>query len=151
MTHHEAAMVQAAQRVGLWVGVPTVVVAGVLRGPAAALTAAGAVAFVVAVFAVTGRSLSWAAERGPVMIQAVALGGFFLRLVVYAALIVALRPVEAIDGTVLAISTAVAMVAVLAAETRLVLTQREFWFVDASARPLVAPRAQLDADRKEHA
>ena len=113
---------------------------------AGALTAAGAVAFVTAVFAVTGRSLGWAADRGPTTMQAVALGGFFLRLVVYAAMIVVLRPVEAINGTVLAASAGAAMVVILALETRLVLVHREFRFVDASARP-----APVLADRKERA
>lgn len=147
MTQHEASMVSAALRVGLVVAVVATVVAGLVAGTAGALTAFGAVAFVTAVFAVTGRSLAWAADRGPTVIQAVALGGFFLRLVLYAALIVVLRPIQAIDGTVLAISAAVAMVVILAWETRFVLTHREFWFVDAGVG---APAVEL-ADRKERA
>lgn len=139
-------MVRAALIVGLVVSVVAVVVAGLISGVAGALTAFGAVAFVTAVFAVTGLSLAWAAPRGPTTLQAVALGGFFVRLVLYAALILALRPIEAIDGPVLAISAAAAMVAILAWETRLVLTHREFWHIDASARP-----AADSAERKERA
>ncbi len=141
MFNAESEMVRAALRVGLVVGVPATLVGGVLRGTSGALTALLTVGFVVGVFAVTGRSLGWAAKHGPIAIQAVALGGFFVRLVLYAAMILVLRPVDAIDDTVLAVSAAVAMVAVLTYETRLVLTQREFWFVDASAAVAV--------DRKE--
>lgn len=128
-------MVSLALRVGAAVAVVAGITAGVLTDLAGALTAVGAVAFVAAVFAVTGRSLAWAADRGPTATQAVALGGFFVRLVLYAALIVVLRPVQAINGTVLAASAGAAMVVILALETRLVLAHREFWFVDAAARP----------------
>lgn len=141
VTASETTMVRAALRAGFLVAIVMMAVFALLSGTAAALTALGGVSFVTAMFAVTGRSLGWAADRSPTVVQGVALGGFFLRLVLYAALIVVLRPVEAIDGTALAVSAAVAMVAILALETRLVLTHREFWFVDAAARPL--------ADRKE--
>lgn len=146
MTNSEPAMVTLALRVGAVVAVVAGVVAGLVTDLAGALTAVGAVAFVAAVFAVTGRSLSWAADRGPTTVQAVALGGFFVRLVVYAFLIVLLRPVQAINGTVLAASAGAAMVVILACETRLVLAHREFWFVDAAARPVTGL-----ADRKERA
>lgn len=146
MIDAETELVRAAVRAGLVVAVPIVAVAAISRGLEGGLTALVTVAFVVGVFALTGWSLRWAAGHGPTAIQAVALGGFFLRLVLYAALIVVLRPVEAIDDTVLAVSAAVALVAVLAYETRIVLTHREFWMVDTSVRPATATPV---ADRKE--
>lgn len=146
MIDAETEMVRAAVRAGVVVGVPIVAVAAVWRGTAGGLTALVTVAFVVAMFALTGVSLRWAAAHGPTAIQAVALGGFFVRLVLYAVLIMALRPVEAIDDTVLAVSAAVALVAVLAYEVRIVLTNRQFWFVDASVRPATAPPV---VDRKD--
>jgi hypothetical protein len=133
---NELTMARAALRVGAVVTAPVVLVALLLRGVPAGLTALGAVALVVGNFYVTGRSLAWAARIGPVALQATALGGFMVRLVVYAAAIVLLRPVEAIDGPVLAISAAVAMVVVLAYEVRLVSSHRELWFVDAGVRPV---------------
>lgn len=132
----EAAMVAHAVRVGGILVVPVVVVAWLARGTAGGLTALGAVAFVIATFAVTGRSLQWAADRGPTTLLATALGGFFVRLVLYAIAIALLRPVEAIDGPVLALSAAAAIVVVLAAETRLALRHGELWWV---------------RDRKDHA
>ncbi len=133
---NELTMARAALRVGVIVAVPVVLAAAALRGTAAGVTALAAVAVVVANFYVTGRSLSWAAKIGPAALQATALGGFLVRLVIYAGAIVLLRPVEAIDGPVLAISAAVAMVVVLAYEVRLVTSHRELWFVDTSVRPV---------------
>ncbi|MBW3620657.1 MAG: hypothetical protein KY461_10465, partial [Actinobacteria bacterium] len=126
----ERTMAEAAVRVGVVAAVPVVVAALALRGAAGALTALGAVLLVVGNFYVTGRSLDWAARFGPTALQATALGGFLVRLVLFAAAIVVLRPVDAIDGPVLAISAAVAMVVVLAYEVRLVSSHRELWFVD---------------------
>jgi hypothetical protein len=133
---NELTMARGAVRVGAIVAAPVVLAALVLRGIPGALTALGAVVLVVGNLYVTGRSLSWAAKIGPVALQATALGGFLVRLVVYAAAIVVLRPVEAIDGPVLAISTALAMVVVLAYEVRLVTSHPEMWFVDTSVRPV---------------
>lgn len=129
MGDNEVTMARAAVRVGSAVAVPLVLAAGLLRGTASALTALGAVLVVVGSFYVTGRSLAWAARLGVVALQAVALGGFLLRLMLYALAIVLLGPVEAIDGPVLAISTVVAMVTVLAYEVRLVLRHQEFWWL----------------------
>lgn len=132
----EHAMARAALRVGALLAVPLVLGALALRGTAGALTAFGAVVFVAGNFYVTGRSLQWAAKLGPVVLQAVALGGFLARLMLYGVMIVVLRPVEAIDGPVLAISAAVALVVVLAYEVRLVSTDPRIWMVDTGLRPL---------------
>lgn len=148
MVDSEVTMARTAVRVGAVLVVPVVAVAFAVRGLAGGLTALGAVVGVVGLFYLNGRTLGWAGDRGPAVLQAVALGGFFLRLVAYAALIVLLRPVEAIDGPVLAISTAVTMIIVLAYEVRLVTRHTEFWFVQPAVQRVGAPRP---ADGKERA
>lgn len=144
MVDNEVTMARAAVRIGAVVAVPVVGLSWALRGTGGGLTALGAVVLVVGTFYVTGRSLHWAGNISPVALQAVALGGFFLRLVLYALLIVLLRPVEAVDGPVLAISTAVTLVVVLAYEVRLVLRHAEFWWVLPDAGK---PSADRSADR----
>lgn len=154
MIDNEITMARAAVRAGALVALPVIVVAFLLRGVNGGVTALGAAVLVVGSFYVTGRSLHWAGNVSPTMLQAVALGGFFLRLVLYAALIVALRPVEAVDGEVLAVSTAVMLVVVLAYEVRLVLRHGELWWIQPAARrPAEAdgPAPAGLGDRKEHA
>lgn len=129
MIRDEAGMARVAVRVGAVAALPIVATAGVLRGSAAALTALGAVLLVVASFYVTGRSLTWAASRGPAMLLGVALGGYLVRLSLYGTLLILLRPIEAIDGPVLAISLATAVVVVLAYEVRLVTSHPELWWL----------------------
>jgi hypothetical protein len=144
----ELSMARAALRVGALLALPLVVGALVLRGTAGAVTALGAVAFVSLNFYATGRSLRWAAQQGPVVLQAVALGGFLARLGLYGVMLVLLRPVEAIDGPVLAISAAIALIVVLAFEVRLVTADPRIWFVDVSARsaaPLLDTNARSAA------
>ncbi len=133
-------MARAALGVGACLAVPVVGIAWLVRDLAGALTALGALAIVIGQFWVTGRSLAWAAGKGPVAVQATALGGFFLRLVFYAVLILALRPVEAVDGPVLAIVTAVSLVILLTWEVRLVMRHSEMWFIDADQRPTSTPK-----------
>lgn len=129
-------MARAALGVGAALSVPVVGIAWLVRDLPGALTALGALVIVIGQFVLTARSLAWAAKKGPVAVQATALGGFGLRLMFYAGLILALRPVEAIDGPVLAIVTAVSLVILLAWEVRLVMRHSEMWFIDADARPL---------------
>ncbi len=133
-------MARAALGVGAALAVPVVGTAWVLRDLAGALTALGALVVVIGQFVLTARSLAWAAKKGPVAVQATALGGFGLRLMFYAGLILALRPVEAIDGPVLAIVTAVSLVILLAFEVRLVMNHSEMWFIDADARVPSSPQ-----------
>jgi len=126
---NEATMAREAARIGAWLLVPVVGVAGLVRGPAGALTALGALVMVVGSFWVTGHSLARAGRVSPLALQATALGGFFLRLVLYAGLIVVLRPIEAVDGPVLAIATAVSLVVLLSAEVRMVTRNGELWWL----------------------
>lgn len=136
-------MARAALGVGAVLSVPVVGVAYLVRDLAGALTALGALVVVIGQFVLTARSLAWAAKKGPTVVQATALGGFGLRLMFYAGLILALRPVEAIDGPVLAIVTAVSLVILLAWEVRLVMSHSEMWFIDADARPMTSPAFTL--------
>lgn len=125
----EAAMAAAAVRLGLVLAPAATLVAWLVRGGSAALTALFGVVLVVGGFAATGRSLTWAARRSEEVLMAVALGGFLLRLVLYAALIVALRPVEALDGPVFAVTVAATLVVMLGYEVRLVLRHGELWWL----------------------
>lgn len=134
MADAEVLLARAAARAGGVFAVPAVGLAWLLRGTAGALSALGAVVLVVGVLALTARSLAWAAAHGPVALQATALGGFMLRLVIYAGAIVALRPVEAIDGPVLAITVASTTIVVLATEVRFALRNSQIWWVDAAQR-----------------
>lgn len=122
-------MARAALPVGLALAVLAVIAVLPVRGAAGALTALGAVVFVVGNFYLTGRALAWAGRIGPAALQAVALGGFFVKLVVLAIALVLLRPVEAIDGPVLAITTVVATVVVLVAEVRFVSQHTTLWWL----------------------
>lgn len=133
----ELTMARAALRVGV-VLVPLAVVASwVLRGPEAGLTALGAVALVILNFYATGRSLAWAASFSPAVVMAVALGGFFARLVMYAVALVVLTPVQAIDGPVLAVTVAIATIVLLTYEVRLALSHAEFWWLTIDGKEAV--------------
>ena len=73
------------------------------------------------------------------MLQGVALGGLFVRLVLYAVLLIALSPVEAVDGPVLAATVAVATIVLLTYETRFVLRTSQLWWLDDSTDAAPAP------------
>ncbi|MDP9405942.1 MAG: hypothetical protein M3O86_04960, partial [Actinomycetota bacterium] len=99
-----------------------------------ALGAGVGAAVVAGMFLLSGAPLSWAARIGPEALMAAALGGYLVRLMLYAVLIVVLRPVEAIHGPSLALSAAVLLVAALGWEVRLVSRVPGFFWVDAQAR-----------------
>lgn len=132
----EYAMARAAMRVVAPLVVTAPVVAYLARGPEGAFTALGAVALVGAWFGVSGLSLGWAAGRSLATLQAVALGGFATRVGAMAIGMVALGPVEAIDGHVLAVTVAVGVVLLLAYEVRFVLRAAEFWWVSAETKEI---------------
>lgn len=130
MRHDERTMARTALRVGaLMTPVVLLVVVAAGRGVAGLLTALGALALVIGNFYVTGRAFHRAGRIGPTAVQAVALGGFFVKLVVLAIVLFALRDVRAVDGPVLAITTVLATIVLLATEVRLVLTHAEFWWL----------------------
>ena len=90
-TEPERALIRRA----LPFAVPALVTAfaagAVASGADAGWSAAIAVAIVFANFAVHGWSLAWAAPISPVILYAVALGGFIVRLGIIVAILVALR------------------------------------------------------------
>lgn len=125
----DLALVRAAWRVGLAVGVPATAVAGLVRGPRGALTALGAVVLVVGGFGLSGLTLRWASRRGPTTVQAAALGGMLVRFWLYGLLVVTLSPTDIVDGPTLALTAPLAIVVLLVTEVRLVLDRREFWML----------------------
>ena len=117
----------------LVLGGPVIAGAFLAAGLAGALSAAIGAAVVIGMFLMAGALMSYAARVSPAALMAAVLGGYVLRLVIYALLIVLLRPVEWLSGPTLAISTAVLLVEVLMWEVRLVSRTPELFWVDARA------------------
>jgi hypothetical protein len=114
-------------------GLPVIAIAGLLEGAAGAASAAIGATVVIGMFMMAGATMSWAARISPAALMGAVLGGYLVRLFIYAALIILLRPVEWINGPALAISTAVLLVAVLIWEVRIVSRNPKLFWVDASA------------------
>lgn len=113
---------------GWWLGAPGIV------------GAATAVTVVAGMQALSGGLLSLAAPFGPSALLAAALGGYLLKLCIYALLIVLLRDVDGIHGPSLAITAAILLVVALAWQTRLVMRDRRlFWVVDPTPDGAVGP------------
>lgn len=128
-------MARAALPLGAVALLGAVPAAAVLRGGWGALSAAGAILLVVGNFALTGVALDRAARIGPAAVQAVALGGFLLKIVALAVAIVLLDPLEVVDGPVLAITTAVVTILLLGYEVRWVSGRASVWWLtDREAR-----------------
>ncbi|MPZ87644.1 MAG: hypothetical protein GEU81_06120 [Nitriliruptorales bacterium] len=133
-------MAAAAIRFAGVLAVPVVAVAWLAAGRDGAISAGLGVALVAGTFAVSAALLSLAARFGPAALMAAGLGGFVVRLLIYAALLVVLRPVEAIHGPSLAVSVAVVMIATLVFEARYVTRTPGFYWLDpAAARRAAAP------------
>ena len=143
--HVELRIARSATAMVLGLGAGALVVAGLLAGWGGVLGAAIATALIAAMFLSSAALLDRAARISPTAMMAAALGGFALRLLGYALLIVLLRPVEAIHGPSLAVTAAVLLVASLAWEARHVSRSPGFFVVDASAGRPNAPGA--DAGR----
>lgn len=126
----EFAMARAAARVVVPAAVPATAIAWAVRGARGGLTALAAVAFVAVWFGLSGLSLGWAARRSLALLQAVALGGFALRVGALGIAMVALAPVAAIDGPVLAITVGAGVVLLLTYEVWYVLRRADLWWVD---------------------
>lgn len=118
---------------------PVILGAWLAVGTSGAIGAAVAVAVVAGMYLMSGALLSYAARFGPGALMAAALGGFALRLMIYALLLVLLRPVEAIHGPSLAISAAVLLVLTLVWEARIVSRTPNLYWIDAAA---ASPRPQ---------
>lgn len=124
----------------LVLGGPVVAVAALAAGVPGALSAAIGAAVVIGMFVMAGALMSYAARIGPAALMGAVLGGYLVRLLIYAGLIVLLRPVAWLHGPSLAIATAVLLVAVLVWEVRAVSRMPHTLWVDASAasRPSAA-------------
>ena len=117
----------------LVLGGPVIAVAALVRGVPGALSAAVGAAVVIGMFLMAGALMSWAARVSPAALMGAVLGGYLVRLMIYAGLIVLLRPVPWLDGPSLAIATAVLLVAVLVWEVRVVSRTPNLFWVNASA------------------
>lgn len=117
----------------LVLGGPVIAVAALIEGTPGALSAAIGAAVVIGMFLMAGALMSWAARISPAALMGAVLGGYLVRLMIYAGLIVLLRPVPWLSGPSLAISTAVLLVAVLVWEVRMVSRTPNLFWVDAAA------------------
>ena len=134
----ELDLARSAVKFLLVLGAPVIAVAALLEGAAGAWSATIGAAVVIGMFLMAGALMSWAARISPTALMAAVLGGYVIRLVIYALLIVLLRPVEWLSGPSLAIATAVLLVAVLVWEVRLVSRTPNLFWVDASAGSAVS-------------
>lgn len=97
--------------------------------------AALGVAVVAGTMLLSGGLLSLAAPFGPSALFAAALGGYVLKLGIYALLMVVLRDVAWLDGIALAVTSAILLVVALAWQSRLVLRDpRLLWIAPGDAR-----------------
>ncbi len=140
-------MTRAALRVGAVLALPMVLFVELAGGPAAAMTALGGVALVVGWFALSALPLGWVAENRPELYPTLALVGFGLRLGGFALAIPLLAPVEALDGTAFAATVGVGVVALLAAEARLMLRRPELWRGASDRVPTRLEEAMRDLSR----
>lgn len=127
-------MARAALRAGSVLTLPAVLVADLTRGPEAGLTALAAIALVVGWFAIGSLPLGWAAGRSLEVFQAVALGGFVVRLFGFGLAMVALSPVKGIDGPVLALTVGLGTLILLTYEVVFVLSRPQLWWVASNAK-----------------
>ena len=119
-TNHEGLIARHIARHAAMIAPAVVLVAGLLRGPDGALSAAIGLGLCAANFLLAAQILGWAAKRGESAIYAAILGGFVLRLAVLTGIVLALRPVSFIDIPVLVLTLAIAHIVLLAWETRYV-------------------------------
>ena len=129
----ELRMARAALLAVAVLAVPSLAAAGLLAGHGGLLGAGVATGVVAGMFLMAGALTSWAARSGPAALMAAVLGGYLLRLVVYALLIVLLRPVEAISAPSLALTAAVLLLGALAWEVRVVSATPGFFWLHPAA------------------
>jgi hypothetical protein len=107
-------------RHALLVAPAVVLLAGLLRGVAGAVSAAIGLALCAGNFVVAARIIAWAAQRGVGAIYGAIFGGFVVRLAVLTGIVLALEPLAVIDVPVLVLTLGIAHVALLTWETRYV-------------------------------
>lgn len=123
-------------------GVPVAAVAfglGVLiDGTGAGWSAAIAIAVVLANFLAYGWSMAWAATISPVIVFAVGLGGYIVRLGVIVAIIALLRQVEWFSVVAFTAALVPSTIALLVVEMKLLSgrMQAEMWTFAPDRRPV---------------
>ena len=135
----ELRMARSALAAVAVLAVPCVAVAALTAGRNGAIGAGVATAVVAGMFAMSGAMTSWAARLGTTVLMGAVLGGYLIRMVVYALLIVLLRPVEAVHGRSLAVTAAVLLVGALVWEVRLVSRVPGFFWVNAGGSAPTEP------------
>ncbi|MGI9017452.1 MAG: hypothetical protein ACR2HR_10190 [Euzebya sp.] len=120
--------------------VPVVGLSWLIIGPTGALSAGISVAIVAGMYLMSGLLLSYAAKFGPGALMAAALGGFGLRLAIYALLLVLLTPIQSIHGPTLAVTAACLIVATLVWEVRMVSKIPNLYWIDARAARSTPPQ-----------
>lgn len=126
-------------RAVLVLAVPCLVLSGLFAGAHGLIGAAVGAAVVLGMFAISAALSALAAPHGPTAMLLATVGGFTLRLAIYAILIVVLDPIEAIHGPSLAISAAVLLLGTLAWEVRHVSRTPGFWWVTPAAPSAASP------------
>lgn len=118
---------------------PVALVAWLVAGPGAALSAMIGLGLVLLLFGASSAALAWVATRRGGAGIGVLAGGALLRLPLYLLVLFALNGVSWVHGRSLAAATAVAVAVTLATELRMLArTPRLFW-VDAAAARSTAP------------
>ena len=118
--------------------VPVTFLLGSIVGWRVGASAAIGAAIVAVYFVATAVSLAWAAKISPVIVFAVGLGGFVLRLIIFASLLVILRGFEWFSIKAFIAAFVPWTAALLIAEMKLLAgrMQAELWsFPSAGARP----------------
>lgn len=132
----EATLGRAAGRLLSVLVVPLVGGAWIVAGPGGALGAATGMLFVLALFGLSGLALTILSEQSPTTVVAVSLGGVLVRLLAYPVALALLAPVEALHRPSLAVATAVAFVATLTYEMRVMSRTPGLFWLDAGPGPI---------------
>lgn len=111
------------------VGVPTVALAGAVRGLPGVAGAALAAALVTGLFAVTGVLLVCVERWRPDTLPAASLAGAIARMVAYGVLLAALTGVDGIDRPSTVVATSLLLVATMTYEMRYASTRPGFYWV----------------------
>ena len=100
-------------------------------GPGAGASAAIGVAIVAVNLTTAALATSWAARVSPVMLYAVALGGFVVRMIVLVAVVMILDPLPWFSTVAFALAVVPATIAVLVFEAKTLsarTTQADLWY-----------------------
>lgn len=112
------------------------VVAGLIGGNDAAWSAAIAVAIVFLNFVAAALSVAWAAQISPMILFAVAMGGFVVRLMIYTIALVLLNTLEWFSPLAFALTLVPVTIGLLVIEARTLSgrLQADMWSFEGAAR-----------------